>query len=263
MLPDGLVAGLHERRPAITEDLLLGARDGRGRTPYQWLTEVLPASGPVLDLACGSAPLADLVGAARYLGIDRSDAELREGRRRRPEAPTLAGDVLTTPIGGGPFAAVSVSMALMLLPLEAVLARVAAWLVPGGGLVAIVPSRDPTLAGTAYGRLLAALQLADQPFPEPLAAASLDARCTAAGFLLGADEVTAFNVPIAEPAERERLLASFYTGAGASRTAAAEALSEQLASGARSIPYPIRRLRLTSGAGPSGRRRAAPPPMAR
>ncbi len=71
---DGFLAGYHARHPAITEDLLLpmrGPGPGHDLHPYQWLCEGLDrldADVLVWDLACGSAPVADVVGRHRYAG---------------------------------------------------------------------------------------------------------------------------------------------------------------------------------------------------
>jgi hypothetical protein len=53
---DGYLEGFHAERPGITESVLRRARAG-GTDPYDWLAEVVPRRGRVLDLGCGSAPL--------------------------------------------------------------------------------------------------------------------------------------------------------------------------------------------------------------
>ncbi len=59
----------------------LAASIGGGDTPYQWLAEPLADSnGPVLDLACGSAPTQPLLAASRWLGTDLSAGELALAR---------------------------------------------------------------------------------------------------------------------------------------------------------------------------------------
>lgn len=45
------------------------ARDVAGRNPYRWLAEALPGTGRVLDLGCGTAPLAEEVGLHRYAAL--------------------------------------------------------------------------------------------------------------------------------------------------------------------------------------------------
>lgn len=240
---------LHARRPAITEDLLWPARDEHGCNPYRWLAGLLPETGQVLDLCCGSAPLADLVGVQRYLGVDTSSAELVVAAARRPSATTVRADVLDAELDGAPFAAVALSMALMLLPLEAVLVRVRDWLAPTGVLAATVPLRDPRLAGTPYNRLLTALGWAGEPFREPLDGVA--ARARRQNFAVVADEQRFFPVPIADVPDRELLLGSFYLPErhGQHILAARELLLAEVAEGRTSLHYPIRRLCLRPLAG--------------
>ncbi len=235
------VVDLHARVPGITEDLLAGALAEDGADdPYRWLCSALPPAGVVLDLCCGSARLADVVGAHRYLGVDRSEPELAVAAARRPRARTRLGDALTAE-PDGPIAAVALSMGLMLLPLPVVLHRAARWLGPGGVLAATVPLRDPTLTGTPYHRLLVALGWTGEPFPEPLD--DLDRRCADAGFAVSSDELRWFAVPIVSADDRALLLRSFYLPV-TDLTAAGRLLAD-LSAETAVLPYPIRRVVLT------------------
>lgn len=236
----GPVADLHARVPGITEDLLAGALTEDGVDPYSWLCSALPPTGLVVDLCCGSAPIADLVGEHRYLGVDRSEPELAIAAARRPWARTRLGDALTVE-PGGPIAAVAVSMGLMLLPLSLVLERAARWLPPGGIVAATVPLRDPASAGTPYHRLLVALGWTGEPFPEPLDA--LDRRCAEVGFAVRSDQRCCFAVPIATAADHELLLNSFYLPSA--DPAAARQVLTDLSAHCSTLPYPIRRVVLT------------------
>lgn len=237
-----VVAALHERVPGITEVLLATAYDDQGRNPFGWLAEALPATGAVLDLCCGSAALAEHIGAGRYLGVDSSAAELAVAAARRPPAVTIHADARAVDLGGRTFAAVALSMALMLLPLEALLGRARQWLAPAGVLTATVPLRDPELAGTPYHRLLATLGWRGGPFPEPLH--HVARRSREQGFAVHSDEVRFFAVPIARPADRELLLRSFYLPDGGADllATARELLLAEVAAGRPTIGYPIRRI---------------------
>ena len=144
------LADYHAAHPGITEDLLTPMRGPGGRGPYAWLVEGLPAAGRVWDVACGSAPVATEVGLARYAGVDSPAAELAEARRRRPGVRVELGDGLRARPVGTP-AAVTVAMALMLLPLEVFLAHLATFVPPGASLAAIVPTREGTGAPTTAG----------------------------------------------------------------------------------------------------------------
>ena len=205
------VDAFHAEHAGITEDLLLPARSG-DLDPYGWLLEPLPADASVLDLACGSAPVADRVG--RYLGVDRSPAELAEARRRRPGVDVRLGDALDPALYETSYDAVVVSMALMLLDLDRLLSLA---LSAAPLLVAIVPLRGDAVRGTRYGDVLDALGILDSPFPTALPD--------------GEDR------SFVRPADPDLVLSSFYApDAGPSQRAAARALlTEPLA-------YPLRRL---------------------
>ena len=66
----------HGERPGITEAVLGKARDG-ATSPYEWAVQALDASGPVLDLACGSAPLRRLIPDLLCIGMDSSFSKHR------------------------------------------------------------------------------------------------------------------------------------------------------------------------------------------
>lgn len=215
-LPPSQVTDFHERWPGISEDLLLPARSG-GIDPYDWLLESLPPSPSVLDLACGSAPVADRVGS--YLGVDQSPAELEEAGRRRPGVDVRVGDALDPAWFEESYDAVVVSMALMLLDLDRLVALA---LQSAPLLVAIVPRRGDAVRGTPYGDILAALGVLDEPFPTPL------------------DDVPGAEVAdrcFLRPADPDLVLASFYAlEASAEQRAAARALLTV------PLDYPLRRL---------------------
>lgn len=240
------VSALHDRVPGITEDLLATAVDTGGLSPYSWLAELVPAAGPVLDLCCGSAPMAEHVVRGRYLGVDSSAAELAVATARRPWAATARADSLTVDPAGRTFAGVTLSMALMLLPLEAVLSRAREWLAPGGVVAATVPLRDPALDGSAYNGLLSALGWQGEPFPEPMHA--LSRRAATGGFTVESDELRHFAVAIAAADDRELLLRSFYLPDRGDRVGSARTfLLAEVSAGGSTIGYPIRRICLRLG----------------
>ena len=242
------VAGYHDANPGITEDVLVGARDGSGRTPYDWLLEAVPAgASTVIDLACGSAPLAGLLAAPRVVGIDQSAAELarakaaRSGLLVRGRAPAL-------PFTAGCADAVVASMALMLLrPLDAALAEIGRLLRPGGTLVATLPIRaaSPGPPGTpAFAKILATLGQTARNYPEPLDDENLADRFSRSGLTLGGDETALFARAVRGPDDAERIIRSIYApGAGPERVASAVAeLQERVRSAPVTITYRIRRL---------------------
>jgi SAM-dependent methyltransferase len=245
---DRYVVGYHDANPGITQDVLADARDDEGGSPYDWLVRAVPAgASTVVDLACGSGPVAAMLPAAQVVGVDRSAGELgrarTEGGRRlvRAEARAL-------PLAGGWADAVVASMALMLLaPLEAVLAEVARVLRPGGTLVATVPVRaaNPGPAGTpAFADILGALGQADADYPEPLVGPDVRRRFTAAGLTLDGHDTGLFARTVRGPEDAARVVRSFYApGAGPDRLAAAtEELQRRVRSAPVGLTYRIRRL---------------------
>ena len=245
------VAGYHDANPGITEDVLADARNDEGRTPYDWLVDAVPAgASTVVDLACGSAPLARLLSAGRVLGIDRSAAELARAWSRPDAQPGLLvrGDASALPVVAGCADAVVASMALMVLrPLDAALAEISRLLRPGGTLVATMPVRaaSPGPGGTpAFARILGALGQTTQRYPEPLDPATLADRFSACHLTLGGDETVPFVRTVRGPEDAERIVRSFYApGAGPDRVDAAVAeLQDRVRAAPVAITYRIRRL---------------------
>lgn len=237
-LDRGIVARLHAERPAVTEDLLNPARDVAGRNPYGWLAQVLPATGRVLDLGCGTAPLAEQVGLCRYVGVDTCTAELAEARRRRPGVDVRLGEAGDPPQVGA-VAGIAVSMALMLIGLEPVLA-VGARLLPAGAVVAAtVPTRDTDpVAATTYGSLLGLLGQAGRSYPDPLDTGCLARRAAAGGFRLAEDQPGSFTRQVRDGMDAALVVDSCY----AEPPPAARDAALRLVRGAGALDYPIRRL---------------------
>lgn len=247
----GYVARYHDANPGITEDVLADARDDAGRTPYDWLVEAVPAgAATVVDLACGSAPLASLLADAQVLGLDQSAAELARARSRADGGPGLLVRALASalPVAGARTDAVVASMALMLLrPLDAALAEVGRVLRPGGAFVATIPLRaaSPGPAGTpTFAKILGSLGQTTQRYPEPLDAATLADRFSAAGLTLRRDETAPFTRTVRGPDDAERVIRSFYSpGAGPQQVSEAIAdLQQRVRSAPVAITYRIRRL---------------------
>jgi SAM-dependent methyltransferase len=233
---DSYLVDYHDTNPGITEDCLSGARDDAGRSPYDWLVEALPAGATsVVDVACGSGPVAGLVAGATVIGVDQSAGELSRARGLRVRARACA-----LPLAGGCADAVVSSMALMLLhPLEAVLAEVARVLRPGGTFVATMPRRS---AGSpVFAAILRDLDQIGLTYPEPLDGGDAPERFAAAGFRLVADESAVFARVVQGPDDAEHVVRSFYApGAGEDRVAAAVTALQRAAPVA--VGYRIRRL---------------------
>ncbi|WP_380166657.1 class I SAM-dependent methyltransferase [Jannaschia sp. R86511] len=248
---DGFLADYHARHPAVTEDLLRPMRGPGGAQPYEWLCQGVDVDAPdarVWDLACGSAPVADVVGTARYAGVDVSTAELAVARARRPGVRVSHGDALTVDPPGRP-SAVTVAMALMLLPLDDALSRAAALLGPGAPLQAIVPTREHG-AGTGYGELLDLLGQQGRGYRQPLEPAALAAACARHGLVLRDDEVAVFRRPV-PVADVDLVVRSFYVRHpdGPGPEAARAWLAERAERPGYELDYPLRRVRMVRAGG--------------
>lgn len=241
------LAEYHQEHPGITEDVLCRATDPAGRAPYDWLLEPLPASGGVvLDIGCGSAPVArHLGGPVRYLGVDRSEAELRRAVAAGSVAVAV-GDACALPVGDRRADAVVASMMLMVVPdADAVLAEVGRVLRPGGTFAATVPTRpegdDPS--AEVFAEVLAVLGQRQVRYPGRLDPATLAGRLAAAGLELCEDVRGRFTREVG-PDQCRLVVDSFYA-IGATDAQVAQALSlvrARAASGPLSLTYPLRRL---------------------
>ena len=187
------LVGYHDDRPGITEQVLSVARDADGRSPYDWLVEAVPpGSATVVDLACGSGPVARLLPGARVVGIDQSAGELAVARAVSPSALLVRARATALPVADGAADAVVSSMALMLLaPLDAVLGEVRRVLRAGGTFAATVPVRSVG-AGSVFAEILDALGQSATGYPCDLHTGSLAGRLAAAGLTLEADDTGLF-----------------------------------------------------------------------
>jgi len=241
----GYLAAFHAERAGITEDVLEHAVDAAGATPYDWAARaVLDASADgdlVVDLACGSAPMAGRLPGRRYLGLDLSTAELFAARAAGAQVGRA--DAARLPVRTGSADAVVMSMALMLVPLGRTLGEVARVLRPGGAFVATVPHNRPMprTDWLRYARLCLSLRHAGLSYPNGAALRRPSERFAAAGLRLDDDQQVGFVCDIADERIAEQLLASLYLP---------EVTPERLAAGRRvvmrwvgsTLTTPLRRL---------------------
>ncbi len=139
---------VHRAHAGFTETCAQACRDAQGRTSYAWLAEAAPrqTGARVLDLACGSGPLLEILHARdpglRLTGVDMCPEELSLARARlAPGAAafvqTEAQDMATLPDAA--FDAVLCHWALTLMdPVAPVLDEVRRVLAPGGVFAALV-----------------------------------------------------------------------------------------------------------------------------
>jgi SAM-dependent methyltransferase len=252
------LAGFHHERAGVTEVVLSRCVDRRGATPYDWLAELAsdsaepPAASlasrdrsdaPVLDLACGSAPLRRVLAGCGYLGVDRSAAELSRAASQGA-APLVRADGAALPVADRTVRLVVCAMALMLLePLPRVLAEIARVLRPGGRLIAIAPAHRPLTArdaGVAAGLVATVGRLS---YPNDAALANPSSGFAAAGLRLVGDESRRFTYRLTGPGDADLLLDSLYLpGVSRHRVRAGRAYLRALARVGATVPVPIRRL---------------------
>jgi SAM-dependent methyltransferase len=233
---DNYVAGFHDSNPGVTEDVLSDARDDAGRSPYDWLLDAVPAGvGTVVDLACGSGPIARRLDVPLVVGVDQSAGELARAAGPRVQARATA-----LPLTTGCAGAVVSSMALMLLhPLERTLAEVARVLRRQGAFVATVPVRRRSAGTEVFADLLRTLGQSSFDYPEPLDR-DVGERFAGVGMDLCRDEIGVF-IRTVRREDAEPVVRSFYApGAGPEKVAAAVGKLEAVTP--VEVGYPIRRL---------------------
>lgn len=236
------VRRFHLERAGITEAVIGGARHGVV-SPYQWAVQALGPSGPVVDLACGSAPVHRLITASSYIGLDSSAAELVLAARAGARSLVLA-DAGDVPLAAGMAAAVVCSMSLQILqPLDRTLIEVARILRPGGVFVALLPASGPLSLRDQihYARLLVALRRCRLGYPNDDALASPVRLFHACGLDVVSDERCRFGLAICARADSDAFVRSLYLPGGppARETAAASVARRWLG---REIGIPLRRI---------------------
>ncbi len=239
------LAGFHDEQPGITERLLtlVTARDRMA--PYPWLAEaVREISGPVLDLACGSAPTCPLFAHARWVGVDVSAGELAAAAAAG-RGPLVRARADALPVAGGVVDAVCAAMCLpVLTPLDTVLAEVTRVLRPGGLLVTLVPSRLGLGKGwLGWWRVLRALGVRSLPWPNPRARDGLAGVLRAHGYVVDSDQRRVYRFDMSDAAAVALLVDGLYLpGTDVHRTRAAVRALASWAGPGRWLPLPLRRV---------------------
>ncbi|MGH9137993.1 MAG: class I SAM-dependent methyltransferase [Acidimicrobiales bacterium] len=228
----------HSERPGITERVLARCRSD-GMDPYRWCAQALDvASGPTLDIGCGSAPMAGRVTG--WIGVDRSASELGEARGRR-RWPLVRAEATSLPVATDATPAVVCSMAMQLIePLSQALAEAARVLPPGGRAVLLLPATGPLSWRQAAGylRLQAVLgRRIRYPNDRALRPRMLAATAAGCGLAVVSDERRAFALPVRSGAEADELLHSLYLpGVGPRRLRRARRVVARRVGTARVVP---------------------------
>jgi SAM-dependent methyltransferase len=241
----------HEDRPGITEHILTRCR-AEGMDPYRWCAQALPdQDGPVLDVACGSGPMADHLDG--WIGADDSAAELAIAQEQRRH-PAVRGSATQLPLRAGTLDAVVCSMAMQIIdPLTRALAELARVLRAGGRAVLLLPAPGPLPWRdlVVYGHLQLALrQRIGYPNDHALRPGRLRRASESVGLRVTRDERLPFTLPLGTASDVDDLLASLYLpGVGPGRVDAGRRVLGGRAGG--SVTVPLRRIVLErAGAAP-------------
>ena len=165
----------------------------------------------MLDVACGSGPLADRVGG--WIGLDASTAELTAAARV-DRGPLLRANAERLPFATGSSGAVACAMGLQIIqPLSAAVAELARVLRVGGRAVWLLPASGPLpLRDTLlYLRVQAALRSRiSSPNDRALARAQVALTAAGCGLRVVSDARRAFSLLIGAVADVDELVRSLY-----------------------------------------------------
>lgn len=241
----------HDDRPGITEQILSSATSPHHGTPYSWLAEPLQqATAPILDLACGSAPTRALLVRSRWLGLDASAGELAAAAAAG-RGPLVRATADALPLADDTVDAVCAAMCLQVLtPLDAVLAELRRVLRPGGMIVALVPSQLPRSelwrhpSGViGWVRVLRALGIRSEPWPNPQARDGLAGLLQVHGFVVDSDERCLFRRTVADLTDAALMVHGLYLpGVHPESIDRAKRALTSWARPRRSLPPPLRRV---------------------
>lgn len=235
------ITAFHDEKPGITERVLSRV-DG---SPYGWLAEPLQdTTGWIVDVGCGSAPTREHLAGQRWVGMDVSAGELTEAAAASRQ-PLVQARANALPLGDGAADAVCAAMALQVVtPLTDVLAEIARVLRPGGVLAALVPAGlgfSPR-GWLGWARVLRALGVAGQPWPNPDACDGVAAVLARHGFRVLSSERRTFAFPIDTDESATLLIDSLYLpDTNSDRIATAKHTLGSSGPG-RSLPLPLRRV---------------------
>lgn len=238
----------HRRRPGAIESVLTDAVAG-DHNPYRWLARAV--SGPartVLDVGCGSGPMAREVATEdrTVIGLDLSAAELAVAAERGP-GPWLRADMRRLPLADASVDAVVSSVGLvMVTELTAALSEVARVLKPGGLLATIAPALRPVGIGDlrVLSRVTARLHTLPS-FPGAVEKTGFTAALTECGLRRVEDARERYAFWVTSRSDAERVMSALYLpGTRWSKVESAiEHLEDRLAArGPFELAIPMRRL---------------------
>jgi SAM-dependent methyltransferase len=239
----GYIEQFHGERAGITNSILERCHSD-GETPYEWLGRSLPAPGAiVLDLACGNAPMEPIVRPG-WIGVDRSEAELRAAGPRVPAGRSCRADATALPLREGSVDAAVCCMGLMVIssPVHALqeVVRITRERAP---ISVLVPARGPLTVRdrTRYARLLVALRRTAFAYPSPAAVNDPVGLLRDAGLFVVSDISRRFALDLAGDTVADLLVDSLYLpGTTPGRTDAAKRVTRRF--NRADLGIPLRRL---------------------
>jgi len=201
----------HAEHPGITERILGRCHSG-GIDPYEWCAQPLADEpGPILDVACGSGPMADRLGG--WIGADTSAAELGAARDRR-RSPVMRASATRLPVRTDSLGAATCTMGMQIIdPVEEALAELARVLRPGGRAVLLLPAGGtvPWRDAVTYLRLQVAVRRRIRyPNDGDLRPGPMRAATAGTELAVMLDERRAFHLPLTTEADADDLLTSLY-----------------------------------------------------
>jgi SAM-dependent methyltransferase len=146
--PRGIVESGYD---AIADRYADAAREGRGPDTYfraflARLLGLIPEDGMVLDVGCGAGLIAaEITTRARVVAMDISAAQLELAKRNAPDAMLVRADAGEVAFEPGTFDAIVAFWSLIHVPREShrsLIARIHAWLKPGGVFAGTLGSGD-------------------------------------------------------------------------------------------------------------------------
>lgn len=206
----------HDEEAGITEDLLARTA-AEGTDPYTWCAEALTGrTGTVLDLAGGSAPMADRVDAmpgAAWVGVDTSRAELVRAQAAGRTA-LARGSATQLPVPDEAVDTVVCTMSLQVIePVDDALVEIDRVLGPTGRLVLLLPASWPLGVGDlwTYARLQVALRATiSYPNTAALSPRTLARAAPSHHLTVTSDEGRTFSLPLPDADAAALLVRSLY-----------------------------------------------------
>lgn len=205
------LAGFHEQRPGITEDVL-GRSTSGALTPYEWIVAPVARTARTLDLACGSGPCLALRPSDPWVGVDRSSSELTRASSSASARVVMA-DATALPFAHDTFDGAVCSMALMLIqPIDEALEEMGRVLCEGATFVVLLPGRRPLRPRDLwrYARLVTRLGERRLHYPNDRALRPLRRLVATHGFRILDDQRRRFTFQLTSSSDTAKFVRSLY-----------------------------------------------------